>query len=459
MRTPSTQRAQWRIWPALLAAVALTGCSEVGPGGHAGRNVVFIVADTLRADHLGSWGYERETSPFLDSLARSHVQFVNARSQASCTFPSVNSMLTSRNPLLFTDPETRPGIPETVPSLAVILEDHGYRTAAVSASPIVRKSPSKHNPVGGFGRGFEIFDEECQWHPSSCVTGAALNRLAALEPPFFLYLHYMDPHDPYRAMPEQRGLFARPYAGQHGFIAEGDPNPIDAMIRRGEAEQILGAADVEHLIDLYDEEIYSFDVGLRQLFGGLAERGLLESSLIVVASDHGEAFFEHGYVKHCFTVYDNETRVPLVLRLPRAAGPVRRTASVQNLDIVPTLLDYLGIDAEPYGLEGHSLRPLIESPTAPPRLAFSAMGPYRSVTGDRYKVTLDYRRRSYGLYDLVADPEERHDLSAVEREVFYRLLRELKTWTDGVETGTAAERLRRAQEIEDELRALGYLGG
>ncbi len=451
----------------LAAALALAGLAGCGPRGlvvHRGYNVVFVLVDTLRADHLASYGYERETSPFLDRLARSNVQFVNARSQSSCTFPSVNSMLTSKNVFAFYDPETRPGIPEGVPSLAGILKRHGYRTLAVSASPIVRKTPSPHNPRGGFGRGFDVFDEKCQWYQSTCVTNVALKHLlppqGAKRPaqPFFLYLHYMDPHDPYVAIKEHRGRFARPYEGEHEFIATGDPNPIDGLIRRGVADEVLGSEDFEHLIDLYDEEIYSLDYGLRQLFEGLENLGVLERSLVVVAADHGEAFFEHGRVKHCFTVYENETRVPLILRLPRVEAPVRVASWVQNLDVAPTLLDYLGIDAEPYDFEGESLRPVIESGAAAGP-AFSAMGSMRSVTDDRYKLVLDFATESYALYDLEEDPGESRDLSGDEREVYYRLLRRLKAWTDRVETGSQEERLRRAREIEDELRALGYLGG
>jgi arylsulfatase len=447
---------------AVLAAAVLAGCAGEGPAGklvHPGFNVIFILADTLRADHVGSYGYERATTPFLDELAATRIQFLNARSQSACTFPSVNSLLTSRHVFDFQDAATRPGIPEGIPSLAEILGDHGYATAAVSASPIVRRSPSKHNPRGGFGRGFDVFDERCEWYPSTCVTAVALKELRRLDSPFFLYLHYMDPHDPYVALPEHRGRFATAYEGEHAFIAEGDPNPIDRLIREHKAREALDAGDFRHLIDLYDEDVYSLDHGLRLLFEGLEARGLLERSLIVIASDHGEAFFEHGHVKHCFTVYDNETRVPLIMSLPRLAMPLRRTTWVQNLDLVPTLLDYLGIDGAAYGLAGRSLRPVIESDEAPARLAFSAMGPYRSVNDDRYKLVIHFGAKLYGLFDLVDDPGEERDVSAERREDFLRLRGELKAWTEEFEHGSEKERLRRAQEIEDELRALGYLGG
>jgi len=425
---------------------------------HPGYNVIFVLVDTLRADHLASYGYPRETSPFLDRLARANVRFENVRSQAACTFPSVNSILTSRDIFRFQDPETRPGIPETVPTLAEILAARGYATAAVSASPIVRNTPSAENPKGGFGRGFSSFDERCLWMQSTCVSTIGLKTVDELAAPFFLYLHYMDPHDPYTPIVEYRGRFAEPYAGAHPFIAAGDPNPIVELIRNGEVDATLQGADFAHLIDLYDEEIVSLDAGLRQLFEGLETRGLLERSLVVIAADHGEGFFEHRRVKHCTTVFDTETRVPLILRLPRVATPIERSAWVENLDIVPTLLDYLGLDAGDVGFEGRSLRALIESDEAP-GLAFSAMGAYRSVNDQRHKLILKLGQvPQWSLFDLVADPGETRNVAAEHRGELRSLRGELETWMARVEgDASVAERLRRAKEVEDELRAVGYL--
>src|ERR671928_899211 len=136
---------------ALLLAATLLSCHREAPRP---RNLIFILVDTLRADRLGTYGYGRATSPHLDAFAREAVRFDGARSQSSCTFPSANSMLTSRWPSAFLgQPERALGIPETIPYLPEILRRHGFRTVAVSASAVVRKSPSRFNPTGGFGRG------------------------------------------------------------------------------------------------------------------------------------------------------------------------------------------------------------------------------------------------------------------------------------------------------------------
>jgi arylsulfatase A-like enzyme len=270
----------------------------------------------------------------------------------------------------------------------------------------------------------------------------------------------MDPHDPYTAMKEHRGTFAGPYEGEHDFIAAGDPNPIDALVRRGEAEETITEGDLRHLRDLYDEEIYSFDYGLRMLVETLEANRLLERTILVITSDHGESFLEHGTIKHCFTVYDAETRVPMLLYLPRLAMPIRRTTWVESLDLVPTLLDYLGIDPTPYGLEGESLRSVIETGEDPKRRAYSAMASQRSVNDGRYKLLYDIASGRYRLYDLRQDPAETRDVSGGETKALKRLQHELHAWTRAVEKGAdAEERLRKAQEIEDELRALGYLAG
>ena len=146
-----------------LSVLPVIGCGEHGatpPEPAHPKNVIFVLVDTLRADHTSIHGYSRPTTPFLEQLAAESVVFDRARSQAGCTYPSMNSMLTSRYPFDFYRREPGDmGIPEEYPSIAEILKAHGYFTAAVSASPIVRATPSEHNPSAGFGRGFDVFDE------------------------------------------------------------------------------------------------------------------------------------------------------------------------------------------------------------------------------------------------------------------------------------------------------------
>lgn len=451
---------------ALFLALLATACSSGPAAPERPRNVIFILVDTLRADHLGAYGYGRDTSPNLDAFAGKSVLFRQARSQASCTFPSVNSILTSRYPAAFLgQPDQAMGIPERIPSLAEILRLRGYRTVAVSSSAVVRNTPSQHNPSAGFGRGFDKFQEECVWKAAGCVNRQVFPHLRRQEgeAPLFLYIHYLDPHGPYTPPSGHPRRFA---TGQpeKAFIRNGNPNPIGDMLYKGAPDPGATPADLRHLIDLYDEEIAYFDGELARLLGVLEEGGWLEDSIVVFASDHGEEFLEHGHIKHCRTVYDASIKTPLFFHIPGIEGRAVEHP-VQNLDIVPTMLDYLGVPTADLTLEGKSLRPLIEkgeakssekTPGDPHQ--FSISGPYRAVADGRYKLIQDLAGDAFWLFDLQRDPGETKDVLAAERRTFHRLREGLGAWLARTEgQGRADESLRKAREAEEKLRSLGYL--
>jgi arylsulfatase A-like enzyme len=439
-------------------------------------NVVLILVDTLRADHLGIYGYARPTSPNLDRFFAGGAVFESARSQAACTFPSVNSLLTSRDALEFVGkPHGEFGIPEGFRSVAEILRAAGYRTVAVSASPIVRQSPSQHNPVGGFGRGFDVFDEACLWSSARCVNARTLEHLRAVPHgrPFFLYLHYMDPHDPYMPPNEHAKRFARAYRG-HAFIAAGDPNPLVASLYGWDAKlrqlhppfppKDLGPRDLQHLVDLYDDEIAYFDEELGELLQRLGNRGVLNDAIVAFVSDHGEQFLEHDHVKHCLgSLHDEAIRTPFLLRGPGVSAGRRVKRPVANLDLVPTLLDYAGVTVDGIGLEGHSLRRLADdngrgSDLPEPRYVFSTQGRFYSATDGRMKFMIDIKASERSLYDLQSDPGERINLAAERDDEVARLTEVLRLRVDRVSgRKRAAERLRNADAVEERLRALGYL--
>jgi len=420
------------------------------------RNVLFILVDTLRADRLGIYGYGRRTSPNLDAFARRAVRFDNARSQASCTFPSANSILTSRWPAAFLgQPDQAVGIPPGIPSLAEILQSHGYRTVAVSASAVVRNTPSPYNPSAGFGRGFEVFDETCEWRSAACVNRKAMPHLQEGERPLFLYLHYLDPHAPYQPPKTWRRRFA---VGQPAdrWVRKGDPNPLGRWIYAHKKNPGLTPANLQFLKDLYDEEIAFFDAQFAVLIDKLRAAGLLEDSILVFTSDHGEELLEHGHVNHCRVLFDSSIRVPLFLRIP---GVKARTVAppVQSLDLVPTILDYLGIDAKPYRLEGRSLRPLLVGQGAGD-VQFGLQGTYRSVADGRFKLIQDLDSGAVSLFDLAADPGETADVLIRQRRAYFRLRGALTAWLARTEgNGTAEESVRKARETDGRLRSLGYI--
>jgi arylsulfatase A-like enzyme len=444
----------------LALAVAAPACHR-GPQPHGPRNVLWIVVDTLRADHLSLYGYPRPTSPALGAFARQAATFRNARSQASCTFPSVNSMLTSQWPNRFLgQPGDAFGIPAEVPTLAELLKRHGYRTLAVSASAVVRKSPTRFNPTGGFARGFDTFQEDCLWKSADCVNRQARPLLRRGDRPFFLYLHYVDPHGPYDPPPGYERQFARGTSDKP-FINQGDPNPIGAWLYAGAPDPKLTPGDVQHLVDLYDDEIRFFDGELAELLQVLETRGLLDDTLIVFAADHGEEFLEHHHIKHCRTLFEASIHTPLVIEVPGL--PARDVGeAVENLDIAPTILDLLGIDPAPLHLEGRSLRPLLEGKPsgtdATTSLQFSSQGSLRAVADGQFKLIQDFANGTFTLYDLKADPGETTDVLRRERRTFHRLRETLGAWLAKTEgAGVAGISLRQATEAEKKLQSLGYL--
>lgn len=413
--------------------------------------MILVVIDTLRADHLSSYGYFRPTSPRLDAFAAENLRFDDARSQAACTSPSMSSLLTSRSPVTLLDqPRGHIGIPEEIPSFPELLKKHDYWTIAISASPIVRDSPSEANRFGEFGRGFDVFHEECLMEDASCVNRAALDSLDIVTEPFFLYVHYMDVHGPYGPPVE----FERPFSKtiqQPQFLREGRSEHIQRQSQN--FGKPIPPEHIAHLRDLYDDEIAYLDQQLGIFLEALDQRGLLEDSVVVIASDHGEAFGERGYLGHCrLPLFEAMISTPLVMQLPgtESTGAIEGTA--QNLDIVPTVLDYLGIESEGLGLEGRSLRPLIEKRHPVNPYAFAIQGVEVAASDPRFTLTFRIDEGGGQLFDRRQDPNHSQALQEEHEADRSRLQREAASWL-----GTPENLAEDARRLEDELRALGYL--
>ena len=446
----------------VLALAQLAACGRATPEAPPARppNLLVVLVDTLRADRLSLYGYGRETSPSLDRFARERgVVFENAWANAGCTFPSVNSILTGRWPQLFLDRFDELGmvIPADVTTLGERLGELGYATAAVSASQIVRATPSVINERGGFDRGFERFDESCEIEPARCVTRRAVDELERLREPFFLYLHYLDPHAPYK-LP---GTGPRPWAdasaeGVRDWALEGDIQPVVRRLYDGDQEVEFGPPEIRHLNDLYDEEVRYFDRHFGRLLAALEQRGLLDSTVIAFVADHGEELGDHGHWAHCRShAWETVLATPFVLAVPGTGPGVRRTM-VSNIDLMPTLLELAGVADPELGLDGSSLVPLLEGAEreSAARRAFAVQGVRRAARDATRKVQVN-------LADGVPDFGEplrggAEPVPSTERDRA-ELLAELTAWMRRVETSDAAESVRDAERLEAELRALGYL--
>jgi arylsulfatase A-like enzyme len=417
------------------------------------RNVVLVSIDTLRPDHLQTYGYERETSPFLLELSGRGVVFEQAIAQAPWTLPSHGAMLNSQHPSsLGSGAWERPGrIPPEAVSIAEVLSEHGWRTRAVVDGGFLSKT-------FGLDQGFERYTEDRGDARSTVEKGLRwVDRVEG--EPFLLFLHTYDVHE-YSPPEDTARLFVRPY---DGFVSQlGERRAMFVQDRAlGRDLPTLGDDDRCYVLDLYDAGIRAVDEALRELWEGLEQRGLADETLIVITSDHGEELFEHGGSGHGYNLHDENVRVPLIM-LHSSIAPRRVAAQVRSIDIGPTIAELCGLEA-PAEWEGTSLVPALAGRKLSPLPAVSEQAhvPFASLRTGSAKYIRGVAPAAQ-LYDLERDPSEADDLASSgdprEAELDARLeewLRAHAAWPPP-DPGEVAEM---DPDLVKELRELGYLGG
>lgn len=445
---------------ALLAGLALAACERsASPAGARPPNVVLITIDTLRADHLGTYGYFRDTSPNIDRLAGQSIVFERCLVPAAVTLPSHLSLLTSTHPLehgvLGNIKQGAEGfaVSERLKSFASSVGEHGYaRAAFVSATPL--------KPWSGIDRGFEHFDAPAGHTRSADRTTAAAIAWLDARPrdPFFLWVHYFDPHSPY----------APPSGFSSPFVADA---ALDAFLSQRRVPPVAYTYKHEPVAtreeaNAYDGEILFTDREVGRLVEALRRHDLLESSALVLVGDHGEGIGQHDVVHHG-DVWDEQLRVPLLMRVPGQAP--RRVAKLMSiLDVFPTLLAMVEIPGAQAYLEQASGRDVFGPGTDDRRLlAQNSLGWEQagfdvvfSLTGERWK----YIRSQGGderLFDRTRDPHELHDVSALHPDVAGRFAAEIVRRRAQLEERGRHLRAGRGEPLDpavvEELRALGYV--
>lgn len=331
------------ILPAVLLPVLdfLAGCGPGAPTRPAGPNVLLVTVDTLRADRLGCYGHDAAASPVTDGLAARGTLFEQAYAQRGSTWPSLASLLTGQHPVTHgvrsNGMRFAPGAGGT--HLAEALTAHGYTCGAVLT-----------NALDQDWRGFAQEIGASQEPQDENAAREAVRWMGAFaKEPFFLWVHYVAPHDPYTP-PAAFQRFGDPaYAGK----MDGHPETTTpAMLLPGGAEE----ADLAQVRALYDGEVAWSDAQIQPLLDALAGRGLLERTLVVVTSDHGEELYDHNrFFFHNASVYEPVLRIPLVLSQPGAIPAGERIDDlVQSIDLAPTILDLLGLEI-PASFQGRSL--------------------------------------------------------------------------------------------------------
>jgi len=414
-------------------------------------NLLLVTFDTTRADHLGCYGSSAARTPTLDRLAADGVRFADAMSAVPITAPSHTTILTGRYPLshgirdngLFV-------LDEQQITLAEILGKAGYATAAaVGSFPVTAQF--------GLDQGFDLYDDHLTGafedflgersvpkqrlffdeRRAAQVNEAILPWLGEhADHPFFAWVHYFDPHQPFEPPPPYDQLFAD---------------------------------------DLYNGEIAYADACLGFLLGRLEQLGVLDHTLVVATADHGEGLGDHNELTHAALAYGSTLHVPLIMRPPRGAAHLPEAdvpgthlpgtvieQRVGTVDIVPTVLDLLGVEP-PAGLQGRSLAPLLSGGEMPEvELYAENLSPHLSHGWGELRVLFDgdlkyiHGPRSE-LYDLGADPQELHDLSAERADTALRMRSELEAFIQSHAVAGVSAPQELSDDVRQRLEALGYL--
>ncbi len=446
-----------RSSPRIRRRFLLAGALLLGIGGllvfwgsrRPALNVVIVVVDTLRQDHLATYGYARDTAPFLNSLARQGVT-LDGISPSSWTKPATASILTGLHPVTHQAIDRQDRLPEEAVTLAEILRLEGYRTFAASANGWV-------SPTFGFEQGFDelLLREQLNIRARE-LNRELLPRLLQLQEPFFLYVHYIDPHAPYAPITDWRG------GPLPTTLLPVLPDDLAATHVRVRSAEFLRRA-----VDLYDGEIRGADAGLAELVGVLRGRGLLDRTLLVVTSDHGEEFEEHGRMSHGQTLYDEVLRVPLVFHGPGLSAGAR-LGRASLVDLVPTLVDLVGVPFWRRELKADGVS--IAGALTSGRMRQSGRGflghldfvdgKSLSYTADDHKMVLAKRPYAKQVFDLATDPGERRNLLGTAAGD--RLLVELGTTAAELFNDHSRHALQRSAASIDptlagDLAALGYI--
>jgi len=310
-----------------------------------GPNVLLIIADALRTDHLGCYGYSRPTSPQIDKFAAKALIFEKAMSNAPWTKPSVGSILTSLYPNEHKAFYWSENLDNGFLTLAEVFRNLNYTTIAVQSNEILTKA---HN----FNQGFQYYEEMLQQSGEKITE--KFNTLLARnkKKKFFAYLHYMDTHLPYDASDKFISIFETETI--HSSLTDSmKANEIRMLNEMG-----LSPEDKQHLINMYDAEIRNIDYNFEKIIDNLKKLGILDKTIIILTSDHGEEFWEHGGLEHGHSLYNELLHVPLVIKYDSLLPTKRISTYVHLLDLFPTILSLAGIEND-FDLSGKDLTPII----------------------------------------------------------------------------------------------------
>ena len=431
-------------------------------------NVLLILADTLRADHLGCYGYQRQTSPNIDKFAEECLLFEKAFSPSPWTKTTVGSIMTALYPHEHSAFRWADNLSNANLTLTEIFRNKNYRTFSTQANPTIT---SRY----GFHQGFQVYKEMTKDLAENLTDEFIpwLNRNKSR--PFFAYLHFMDTHYPYR-VPENY---------QRTFASEGQSHlNLDKLIAqdiRILTEMGMPQNERDYIVDLYDDSIKYFDIHFGRILDALRANQMLEKTIVILLSDHGEEFWRHGSFGHGHTLYNELLHVSLLIRYP-AILPVKKVAfPVSLIDLYPTILSLARIDFD-REIRGDNLLPAVLNDRKPERVIYfegllrsgEKRGVYKDGwkliqnTSERYNSTFfetlgkftEFKypelEREYELYNIQTDFKETHDLINSQTDIFKETKRLLQTFKRDNLLMQEQRQLQLRRKLKD-FKSLGYI--
>ena len=411
-----------------------------------GNNVLIVALDALNPSHLGCYGYKRKTSPNIDFLASEGVLWENAFATAPYTLASTGSLLTGLYPDFHGVIGSGDRLPEEFQTMAETFQDNGYETGMFLATP-------NATAIFGYTQGFEHV-----WSPKRVINADEISRQVVQwltkigKNKFFAYVHVREPHDPLTPPQDYLRLF------------RDDPN-----FRLPEYDYGIAppAEDQSKIIDAYDANLAFGDAGVGNMVQHLRNTGLWEKTIVIVLSDHGEAFWEHGIQGHNRTLYDEMIRIPLLMRFPDESGlrNIRKSQLAGNVDLFPTLADLLELNTRGIHAQGKTLLPYLGAGNEEYRVLLSRKygDPTYAIRSGQAKYIRRFKHPRNEFYIFASDPGEKknsidqHPISSafyrIELEkMLKRILGERKS------LGIPQPKAVIDEETQEVLRALGYIG-
>lgn len=429
-------------------------------------NIVLITIDTLRADHLSCYGYNRETSPHIDKIAEKGILFKNVIAPSSWTAPSMVSLFTSTYPVNHgvtyglnwrrKKEYSQDVFSKKLTTIPEVLKKMGYTTFGVSSNHNLTKDL-------GFARGFDYF-RYLDFPSASEIQEFVYSweDIIKKSGKYFLWIHYMDPHHPYHA--------------RSPWIADYAPQSLTRTLNfsdksSGELNRLIptfksNPQQLSNLIALYDSEINYVDSHIGEL---IQKFDLERNTVLIITSDHGEEFLEHGLIGHAWNLYQETIHIPLIIKLPYSSEKQLVDKSINLIDIMPTILDILDIEPPEQtvgtsALEKEGLLFFLERMfmgNGESEYSFAELDKLlnlKAVITPQWKYIYDYDKKTEQLYNIKSDPGEFTNLADKEPDRCTKFKKDLLSWVSGAKKYPAVkQQVQLSKEEEGKLEALGYL--